>query len=247
MPTAGLVCLTLLLIATAQRSAADANGFDGRPSRSRCRPSGRARRSGSPRPRGQERPHGRRDTGELPGTRQLRPAGTVLSSRTSSRPGEQYQEVCSPSINCFPCQGCRNTGLPGKVRAMAVPDLTSGASGRSSRSHLSRIQAAGGLTRCRRPAVLRRTPDLQHAWLQIEAPEVAAAYDRLVRAARSEAGEQMKKAWTQPPPTSDEGMILGGAYPRGEIDAARSTCSRAMCRALGRREVEIQTLPSFPR
>ena len=36
----------------------------------------------------------------------------------------------------------------------------------------------------------------QHAWLQIEAPEVAAAYDGLVRAARSEAGEQMKKAWT---------------------------------------------------
>jgi hypothetical protein len=42
----------------------------------------------------------------------------------------------------------------------------------------------------------------QHAWLQIETPEVAAAYDLLIRAARNEAGEQMKKAWTQPPPTS---------------------------------------------
>jgi hypothetical protein len=49
----------------------------------------------------------------------------------------------------------------------------------------------------------------QHAWLQIEAPEVAAAYDRLIRAARSEAGEQMKKAWTQLPPSLDEEMSLG--------------------------------------
>ena len=87
----------------------------------------------------------------------------------------------------------------------------------------------------------------QHAWLQIEAPEVAAAYDRLVRAARSEAGEQMKKAWTQPPPTLDEEMSLGGAYPRAEIDAARSICITAMCVALGRRKVEIQALPGFPR
>jgi hypothetical protein len=87
----------------------------------------------------------------------------------------------------------------------------------------------------------------QHAWLQIEAPEVAAAYDRLVRAARSEAGEQMKKAWTQPPPTLDEEMSLEGAYPRAEIDAARRNCITAMCIALGQRKVEIQTLPSFPR
>jgi len=50
----------------------------------------------------------------------------------------------------------------------------------------------------------------QRAWLQIEAPEVAVAYDFLIRAARSEAGEQMKKAWTQPPPPSlDEEMSLG--------------------------------------
>ena len=87
----------------------------------------------------------------------------------------------------------------------------------------------------------------QHAWLQVEAPKVAAAYDRLVRAARSEAGEQMKKAWTQPPPTLDEEMSLGGAYPRAEIDAARRDCIKAMCIALGQRKVEIQTLPSFPR
>jgi hypothetical protein len=87
----------------------------------------------------------------------------------------------------------------------------------------------------------------QHAWLQIEALEVAAAYDRLVRAARSEAGEQMKKAWIQPPPTSDEEMSLGGAYPRAELDTARRDCITAMCIALGRRKEEIQTLPSLPR
>jgi hypothetical protein len=87
----------------------------------------------------------------------------------------------------------------------------------------------------------------QHAWLQIEAPKVAAAYDRLVRAARSEAGEQMKKAWTQPPPTSDEEMTLGGAYPRADIDAARRDCIKAMYVALGRRKEDMQILPDFPR
>jgi hypothetical protein len=87
----------------------------------------------------------------------------------------------------------------------------------------------------------------QHAWLQIEAPGVAVAYDQLIRAARSEAGEQMKKAWTQPPPTSDEGMSLGGAYPRAEIDDARRDCITAMCIALGGRKTEIQTLPYLPR
>jgi hypothetical protein len=87
----------------------------------------------------------------------------------------------------------------------------------------------------------------QHAWLQIEAAEVAVAYDFLVRAARSEAGQQMKDAWTRPSPTLDEEMSLGGALPRVEIDAARSNCITAMCIALGRRKTEIKTLPSFPR
>ena len=87
----------------------------------------------------------------------------------------------------------------------------------------------------------------QHAWLQIESAEVAAAYDRLIRAARSEAGEQMKKAWAQPPPKLDEEMSLGGAYPRTEIDAARRDCIMAMCIALGRRRAEIRTLPNLPR
>ena len=57
----------------------------------------------------------------------------------------------------------------------------------------------------------------------------------------------MKKAWTQPPPKSDEEMTLEGAYRRADIDAARRDCIKAMCITLGRPEVEIQTLPSFPR
>jgi hypothetical protein len=87
----------------------------------------------------------------------------------------------------------------------------------------------------------------QHAWLQIEAAEVAVAYDLLVRAARSEAGQQMKDAWTRPSPTLDEEMSLGGSYPRVEIDVARSNCIRAMCIARCRRKDEILTLPGFPR
>jgi hypothetical protein len=87
----------------------------------------------------------------------------------------------------------------------------------------------------------------QHAWLRIEAAEVAVAYDLLIRAARSEAGQQMKEAWAQPPPTVDEEMSLGGAYPRAEIDAARSRCIEAMSVALGQRKAEVQTLPNFSR
>jgi hypothetical protein len=65
------------------------------------------------------------------------------------------------------------------------------------------------------------------------APGVAPAYDRLISAARSEAGEQMKEAWTQPPVTSDKEMSLGGSYRRTKIDKARYECITAMCIALG--------------
>jgi hypothetical protein len=87
----------------------------------------------------------------------------------------------------------------------------------------------------------------QHAWLQIEAAEVAVAYDLLIRAARSEAGQQMKEAWTQTPPTLDEEMSLGAAYPRAELDAARSRCIEAMSTALGRRKADMHTPLNFPR
>ena len=86
----------------------------------------------------------------------------------------------------------------------------------------------------------------QHAWLQIEAPEVAAAYDCLIRAARSEAGEQMKQAWTQAPPTSDEEMSLGGAYPRAEIDAARTPALRQCASPLVSGKWRYRHFRAFP-
>ena len=70
-------------------------------------------------------------------------------------------------------------------------------------------------------------------WLQIEAPDVAARYERLVRAAKRQAGGQMREAWHQPPATGDAGMSLGVAYSRTEIDQARGECVAAMRRDLG--------------
>ena len=64
----------------------------------------------------------------------------------------------------------------------------------------------------------------QHAWLHIEAADVAAAYDLLIRAAWAEAGFQMKEAWTRPAPTADEQMTLETTYPRMHLDSARSQC-----------------------
>ena len=87
----------------------------------------------------------------------------------------------------------------------------------------------------------------QHAWLQIEAAEAAEAYDKLIRAVRKEAGNQMKDAWSRPAPTSDDQMTLGGPYPRAEIDAARIECIAAMCEALGRRKNTEQVFRALPR
>jgi hypothetical protein len=74
----------------------------------------------------------------------------------------------------------------------------------------------------------------QQAWLRIEAKEVAIAYDLLISAARNEAGLQMKEAWTLPPPNMDDEMLLGRAYPRAEIDAAREECIEVMSISLSR-------------
>ena len=87
----------------------------------------------------------------------------------------------------------------------------------------------------------------QHAWLHIESVEVARAYDSLIRAARNEAGSQMKKAWATAAPTSDEQMTLETAYPRGQLDSARSACITAMRAALGRRHTNNQEVPNLPR
>jgi hypothetical protein len=75
----------------------------------------------------------------------------------------------------------------------------------------------------------------QQAWLQIEAPEVAATYDYLIQVARSEAGQQMKDAWTKAPLKSAQYMSLGEAYSRTQTDTARMACIKAMSNALGRK------------
>jgi hypothetical protein len=81
------------------------------------------------------------------------------------------------------------------------------------------------------------------ALLQIEAPEVAANYARLVRAAKIQAGGQMQEAWQQPVLTADAEMNLRARYPRDEIDSARGVCITTMRATLRRaRFVNAPTL-----
>ena len=76
----------------------------------------------------------------------------------------------------------------------------------------------------------------QHAWLQIEATEVAAVYHELICAARNDAGKQIRDAWARAAAATDKQMIEeDGPYPRDRIDVARSQCIVAMRAALGRR------------
>jgi hypothetical protein len=83
------------------------------------------------------------------------------------------------------------------------------------------------------------------ALVQIESPDIAAAYSALVRAAKIQAGRQMQDAWRQPALTMDAEMNLAVRYPRDEIDAARATCIIAMRRALaGRRRRSAPPLPT---
>lgn len=60
------------------------------------------------------------------------------------------------------------------------------------------------------------------AWLHVEAPAVATAYDALVAAARSEAGMQMKEAWNSAPLAKDADMNLMIAYRHPDSDAERA-------------------------
>jgi hypothetical protein len=60
------------------------------------------------------------------------------------------------------------------------------------------------------------------AWLQVEAPNVAEAYDALVRAAQEEGGAQMQEAWKEPVRDTDAAMNVGVAYDRSKSDAART-------------------------
>ena len=73
------------------------------------------------------------------------------------------------------------------------------------------------------------------AWLSIEAPTVARSYENLVRAAKTQAGQQMRQAWREPVMTKDAQVSLGAAYSREDIDDARGQCVAAMREALGRR------------
>ena len=72
------------------------------------------------------------------------------------------------------------------------------------------------------------------AWLAIEAPAVADSYENLVRAAKTQAGQQMRQAWREPVMKKDAQVSLGTAYSREEIDAARGQCVAAMRETLGR-------------
>jgi hypothetical protein len=60
------------------------------------------------------------------------------------------------------------------------------------------------------------------AWLQVEAPQVAEAYDELVRAAQEEGGTQMQLAWKEPLRDTDAAMNLGVAYDRSKSNTARA-------------------------
>lgn len=64
---------------------------------------------------------------------------------------------------------------------------------------------------------------------------VADAYDAYVEAAKVEAGEQMHEAWKAAPVTTDEGVNLHVALPRGDSQTARDRLVAAMQADLQRR------------
>jgi hypothetical protein len=90
-----------------------------------------------------------------------------------------------------------------------------------------RIRRRQAATPEARDALTNALSDLQariahhRAWLHVEAPAVAQAYDALIAAARSEAGVQMKDAWNSAPLTSDADMNLKVAYQHPNSDAER--------------------------
>lgn len=72
------------------------------------------------------------------------------------------------------------------------------------------------------------------AWMHIEEPKAATAYDALVRTTKAQAGGQMKQAWAQPLRTKDRQMNLHAAYPRDGIDEQIAICITVMREGLGR-------------
>jgi len=77
------------------------------------------------------------------------------------------------------------------------------------------------------------------AWLQVEAPQVAEAYDALVRAAQEEGGTQMQQAWKEPLRDIDAAMNLGVAYDRSKSDTARAKTLERM-----RQQISFPRWPS---
>jgi hypothetical protein len=75
--------------------------------------------------------------------------------------------------------------------------------------------------------------DFYVARLQLESAELGDAYERLVRAARQEAGSHMSEAWQQPRIGSDEDMSLRLRYPRDSADEQRAMCLPVMREHLG--------------
>jgi hypothetical protein len=83
------------------------------------------------------------------------------------------------------------------------------------------------------------------ALLEIECPRVAEKYSALVRAAKIQAGGQMKQAWRQAALQGDDAMNLEVRYPREKIDTARNGCINAMRLALpGNRRRNTPLLPT---
>lgn len=67
------------------------------------------------------------------------------------------------------------------------------------------------------------------AWMAIHgADDVAGAYDTFVRAAQSEAGQQMTAAWQSRPTKKDRDVPIGSPLPRARSDDARATLLAAM-------------------
>jgi hypothetical protein len=78
--------------------------------------------------------------------------------------------------------------------------------------------------------------DHNQALLRLHARDgVADAYDAFVMAAKVEAGKQMQTAWEAPPVTTDEGVNLRVALPRGDSEAARDRLLAVMQADLSRR------------
>lgn len=75
--------------------------------------------------------------------------------------------------------------------------------------------------------------DLFVARLELESTQLGAAFERLVRTARQEAGAHVTEAWNQERISTDGEMVLGARYPRDAADAERAACLALMRAHIG--------------